>query len=128
MQPLDVLGKQAGIMSGAQLPTTTTQTSTGSPLSAIAGLGATAAGLFQQGAGGTPSAASNIGSAISSGYNGLFGNNGYFSSPSNASGPVLSNAINSGINSQALADTSYLSNFGTNNMPAFDYNSNLGNI
>jgi hypothetical protein len=115
-------------MSGAQLPTTTTQTSRGSPLSAIAGLGATAGGLFQQGSGGTPSIASNLGSAISTGYDKLFGNNRYFSSPSNASGSVLSNNINSGINSQAPADTSYLSNFGMNDMPAFDYNSNLGSI
>lgn len=45
MMPLDVLGKQASLMSGAQLPMSTTQTMTGSPLSAIAGLGATAAGL-----------------------------------------------------------------------------------
>jgi hypothetical protein len=80
MQPLEVLGKQAGILAGAQLPTSTTQTSRGSPLSAIAGLGATAGGLFQQGAGGTPSIASNLGSAISSGYNGLFGNGGFFNS------------------------------------------------
>ena len=45
LQPLDVLGKQAGIMSGAQLPMTTTSTMHASPLSAIAGLGATAAGI-----------------------------------------------------------------------------------
>ena len=46
LQPVDVLGKQASIMAGAQLPMTTTSTMTGSPLSAIAGLGATAAGMF----------------------------------------------------------------------------------
>lgn len=46
LMPLDVLSKQASLMSGAQLPMTTTSTMTGSPLSAIAGLGATAAGLF----------------------------------------------------------------------------------
>jgi len=45
LQPLDVLGKQASIMSGAQLPMSTTSTMHASPLSAIAGLGATAAGL-----------------------------------------------------------------------------------
>jgi hypothetical protein len=38
--PLDVLAKQAGVLSGAQIPTTQTQTMTGSPLSAIASLGA----------------------------------------------------------------------------------------
>lgn len=42
--PLDVLAKQAGILSGAQIPTTQTQTMTGSPLSAIAGLGSLAIG------------------------------------------------------------------------------------
>jgi hypothetical protein len=44
--PLDVLSKQAGVLSGAQIPTTQTSTMTGSPLSMIAGLGSTAAGLF----------------------------------------------------------------------------------
>ena len=116
-QPLDVLGKQAGIMSGAQLPTTTTQTSQGSPLSAIAGLGATAAGLFQTGTNGAPSAGANIingvTNAASSAYNGLFGNNGYFSSPSTASVPVISGDINSYFNNQTPADTSYLTNFST---------------
>ena len=43
--PLDVLTKQAGVLSGAQIPTTQTATMTGSPLSAIAGLGALTAGL-----------------------------------------------------------------------------------
>ena len=43
--PLDVLSKQAALMSGAQLPMTTTSTMTGSPLSAIAGLGALGVGL-----------------------------------------------------------------------------------
>jgi hypothetical protein len=93
MQPLDVLGRQAGIMSGAQLPTTTTQTSQGSPLSAIATLGSTAAGLFQTpGSTGTPgvSAGSNIinglGSALSSGYNYLTGNNNNVSVSDNGVG------------------------------------------
>ena len=45
--PLDVLSKQAALMSGAQLPMTTTSTMTGSPLSAIAGLGALGVGMFQ---------------------------------------------------------------------------------
>jgi len=44
--PLDVLNKKAGILSGAQIPVSTTSTMTGSPLSMIAGLGATTAGLF----------------------------------------------------------------------------------
>lgn len=42
--PLDVLAKQAGVLSGAQIPTTQTQQMTGSPLSAIAGLGSLAVG------------------------------------------------------------------------------------
>jgi len=42
--PLDVLAKQAGVLSGAQIPTTQQQTMTGSPLSAIAGLGSLAIG------------------------------------------------------------------------------------
>ena len=46
LQPLDVLGKQASLMAGAQLPMTTTSTMNASPLSAIAGLGATAVGMF----------------------------------------------------------------------------------
>jgi hypothetical protein len=46
LMPLDVLGKQASIMSGAQLPMTTTQTMTGSPLSMIAGLGSLGLGAF----------------------------------------------------------------------------------
>ena len=81
MNPLNVLGKQAGIMSGAQLPTTTTQTSQASPLSTIAGLGTTTAGLFQTGANNTPSIASNIGTGIKNAYN-------YFNN-SNNSGPAV---------------------------------------
>ncbi len=53
LMPLDVLGKQASIMSGAQLPMTTTSTQTGSPLSMIAGLGSIGKGLFTPGSGGT---------------------------------------------------------------------------
>ena len=44
--PLDVAAKQAAILSGAQIPTTVTQTMQGSPLSAIAGLGGLTAGMF----------------------------------------------------------------------------------
>lgn len=51
--PLDVLTKQAGVLSGAQIPTTQTQTMTGSPLSAIAGLGALGVGLNTANASGT---------------------------------------------------------------------------
>ncbi len=46
LMPLDVLGKQASIMSGAQLPMTTTSTQNASPLSLIAGLGTGAMGLM----------------------------------------------------------------------------------
>lgn len=57
--PLDVLGKQAGVLSGANIPTTQTATMTGSPLSAIAGLGALGTGMFTKNSGGT-SPASNF--------------------------------------------------------------------
>lgn len=46
LMPLDVLGKQASLMAGAQLPMTTTSTMNGSPLSAIASLGALGMGVF----------------------------------------------------------------------------------
>ena len=51
--PLDVLAKQAGVLSGAQIPTTQQQTMTGSPLSAIAGLGSLGIGLNTKNASGT---------------------------------------------------------------------------
>ena len=50
-------------LSGAQIPTTTMQTMTGSPLSAIAGLGTLAGGMFSKNASGT-SVAGNIYDAI----------------------------------------------------------------
>lgn len=61
--PLDLAAKQMGVLSGAQIPTTTMQTMTGSPLSAIAGLGGLTAGLFAKNGSGT-SAAENIWGAI----------------------------------------------------------------
>jgi hypothetical protein len=61
--PLDVAAKQMAALSGAQIPTTTMQTMTGSPLSAIAGLGALAGGMFSKNASGT-SVAGNIYDAI----------------------------------------------------------------
>jgi hypothetical protein len=51
--PLDVAGKQMAALSGAQIPTTSMQTVTGSPLSAIAGLTALTGGLFSKNANGT---------------------------------------------------------------------------
>lgn len=51
--PMKMLGLQAGLMSGQTIPTTTTKTSTGSTLGAIAGLGSIAAGLFTKNASGT---------------------------------------------------------------------------
>jgi hypothetical protein len=51
--PLDVLAKQAAISSGAQIPTTVEQKMTGSPLSAIAGLGALGMQMFTKNASGT---------------------------------------------------------------------------
>jgi hypothetical protein len=51
LAPLDILGKQASVMSGAQLPTTVTTQANGSPLSAIAGLGSLGVGLMTPGTG-----------------------------------------------------------------------------
>ena len=48
LAPLEILGKQASVMSGANIPTTVTSTMKGSPLSMIAGLGATTAGIFSR--------------------------------------------------------------------------------
>lgn len=71
--PLDVAAKQAAILSGAQIPTTVTQTMEGSPLSAIAGLGSLTAGMFTSQPvydpttgkiTGTTTPAANIGSAL----------------------------------------------------------------
>lgn len=53
LMPLDILGKQASIMSGAQLPTTVTTQATGSPLSAIAGLGTLGVALNTKNASGS---------------------------------------------------------------------------
>ena len=50
LMPLDVLSKRAALMSGAQLPMTTTSTMTGSPLSAIAGLGSLGVGMLTKNA------------------------------------------------------------------------------
>jgi hypothetical protein len=63
MFPLDVAGKQMAALSGAQIPTSTMQTMTGSPLSAIAGLGALAGGMFGKNSSGT-SVAGNIYDAV----------------------------------------------------------------
>lgn len=82
LMPLDVLGKQAGLMSGVQLPMTTTQTMTGSPLSMIAGLGSLGMGAFTKNASGT-SPAQNITAFLRS--LGLGGSSGG-SSGSSASG------------------------------------------
>ena len=51
--PLDVLNKKASILSGAQIPTSTTSTMNASALSQIAGLGALGAAAFAPGAGTT---------------------------------------------------------------------------
>ena len=48
LAPLEILGRQASVLSGANIPTTTTTTMRGSPLSMIAGLGATTAGIFSR--------------------------------------------------------------------------------
>ena len=53
LAPLEILGKQASVLSGANIPTTTTTTMRGSPLSMIAGLGSVAGGIFSPTAGTT---------------------------------------------------------------------------
>jgi hypothetical protein len=78
--PLQTLGTEAGLLRGYQIPTSTVQTYQGSPLSAIASLGSTVAGLTQSGGGhydangkwvaGT-SALGNIGNMASGAYNWL---------------------------------------------------------
>ena len=92
--PLDVAARQMAAMSGAQIPTTTVQNATGSPLSAIAGLGALTAGLFQTPGGGGKSVydalAPSVGSAVSSLGNGIkniFGNNSNIAGTSAATDP-----------------------------------------
>lgn len=52
LMPLDVLGKQAGLMQGAQIPMSTSQTMNASPLSTIASLGSAALGMITPGDGG----------------------------------------------------------------------------
>jgi hypothetical protein len=68
--PLDVLSKKAGILSGAQIPVSTTSTMTGSPLSMIAGLGALGAAAFAKDAKGGPSYAERLIDWISKGQKG----------------------------------------------------------
>lgn len=97
MQPLDVLGKQASIMSGAQLPMTTTSTMNASPLAAIAGLGATAAGLFS-----TPATPAGGTAGTSAGTNIINGITGGLS----GTGSALSNWYNSLGNTTPSVDTS----------------------
>jgi hypothetical protein len=46
--PLDVAAKQAGLLRGYTIPTSTVNTYEGSPLSALATLGTTTAGMFQK--------------------------------------------------------------------------------
>jgi len=78
--PLDVAAKQAAILSGAQIPTTVTQTMEGSPLSAIAGLGSLTAGMFTSQPvydpvtgkiTGTTTPAANIGGTLKSGWDAI---------------------------------------------------------
>jgi len=72
--PLDVAARQMAALSGAQIPTTSIQSMTGSPLSAIAGLGGLAMGLLRPNSSGT-SIAGNlydaIAPAVSGGYNAI---------------------------------------------------------
>ena len=110
--PLDVAARQMAAMSGAQIPTTTIQNATGSPLSAIAGLGALATGLFQTPGGGgqsvysalapsVGSAATSLGNGIKNTYNNIMGNpdtSGYGGAPvsSDGSGGATGSGTNYG--------------------------------
>jgi hypothetical protein len=68
--PLDVLNKQASILSGAQVPMTTTQTANTSTLSMIAGLASLGAAAFATPTGGGPSYAERFVNWIKSGKSG----------------------------------------------------------
>jgi hypothetical protein len=70
---LDTASKAAAIMNNAVIPQTTTKTATGSTLSAIAGLGTLAAGLFTKNASGT-APWDNMSAAMKNAYKGIFGN------------------------------------------------------
>ena len=96
--PLDVAARQMAAMSGAQIPTVTTQTATGSPLSAIAGLGALTTGLFQTPGNGGVSAASNL-------YNSLFGTPSKASSDSSGGSSGGTNPYTGGTNPGANPGT-----------------------
>lgn len=75
--PLQMAQAQAGLLQGAQIPTSTTATYTGpipgayqnSPLSTGLGALTSLGGMFASGPYGSPSAASNIGNALSGAYN-----------------------------------------------------------
>ncbi len=69
---LDTASKAAAIMNNAVIPQTTTKTATGSTLSAIAGLGTLAAGLFTRNASGTMPW-DNLTASAKAAYNTMFG-------------------------------------------------------
>ena len=108
--PLDVAARQMAAMSGAQIPTTTIQNATGSPLSAIAGLGALATGLFQTPGGGGQSVysalAPSIGSAASDAWGGIKGG------AKSAYNYVTGNTPNPGM---STGDASYSPNYQSSN-------------
>lgn len=70
--PLDVAAKQMGVLSGAQIPTTTVQSMTASPLQTIAGLSTLAGGMFSKGPSGT-SPAQNIYGAVAPVVSDIYG-------------------------------------------------------
>ena len=69
--PLNNLSTLSGMLRGYNVPTTTTTTANGSPLSGLSTLGSIAGGLFQNGANGSPSLASQLGGALTNGYSGI---------------------------------------------------------
>jgi hypothetical protein len=97
--PLSTLCRASKLLSGYQIPTSQQTTATTSPLGAIAGLGATAAGLFCSKNG--PSVASSIGSALcalAGRVGSLFGNSSTgASTPSYGCMPSASSFYNQGI-------------------------------
>jgi hypothetical protein len=123
LMPLDVLGKQAAVMSGAQLPMTTTSTMNGSPLSAIASLGALGIGMTTSGKDGqTPYDNLKKALGIGTGSSVIANSNSPTGYMNNAGQPVnqdgsASSAVNTGTSSDY---TGGLPNYAPTN--AIDYN------
>jgi hypothetical protein len=128
LAPLDILGKQASIMSGAQLPTTVKTEASGSPLSAIAGLGSLAMGLNTKNASGsTPwqNIMNSIGLGGAGGSSIQTANNAFQSAdgtwyPTQAAAGAADTAYLSGYGAGSSTDGSSYFETGTNKFQAAD--------